>query len=166
MVFWTSSTSFSTPSTSFFTLILVEVSLAGQSIPVTLEQKSKRKSAASRRKVATARECSTWSKSECCSHGLGLGIISTRQPGTFASMADLMFSRFIRPCLRNLDQRRPPHCRILGWLQIVRSELRNNKLARLAGVQVARPGFAGQGLFIDLFLEHEEGVNQGFRPGR
>src|SRR5579872_4254562 len=93
-------------------------------------------------------------------------MISSRQPGTAASSSDLIFSRSIRSCLRNLHQRYLPYFWILSGFQIVRAESGDDELAGLPGVQVARPGGAGESLLVDLFLQHHEGVDQGLRTGR
>src|SRR5438105_14960999 len=103
---------------------------------------------------------------ECWPEGLPFCSTSSRQPGTFVSMSDLIFSRSIRACLSNLNQRGIPDCRVVRGLEIVLAEGGDNELTRFGGIKVARALFPCELLLVDLFLQHQKCVNQGLRARR
>src|SRR5438067_966432 len=107
---------------------------------------------------------------ECCAQGLGLRMTSSRQPGTAASISDLSVSSSIRSCLWSrcyLDERgRLPDAGIVRRFNIVGAEEGDGVLAGLGRVEMAGAGFAGKLLGVNLFLQRNEGVDEGFRSRR
>src|SRR6516165_10493196 len=114
---------------------------------------------------------------ECWPDGLPLGIISKRAPAIAASARALICSRvstglnttsmsYAVTLFDFRQNRRLPHGRVVGRLQIVCAVVRHREFTRRICHHESWPLLACKNLLIDLFLQSHERVQQSLRAWR